>query len=266
MTVSDHMTDDRVLQHATARAVVTGNFEGGALDGIRGPCGLPASAGLQIAHHQFLHSVSNALVAIFPASAALVSAPFLLQAARAFVADYPPADPHLAAYGSAFPEFFGSYAPASSVPYVADVLALEWAIHKAQNAASAPRFILADDDHQAGDQTGILDTAKSPHMRVVLAVHPSVHMCRADVPLLDLWNAAQGLIAPEDVDMSHGPDHVCVVRIQGRVYLQALSAHAYDILGQLQASNSFQLQDFLENREVISDLAQRKLFCIVEGC
>lgn len=81
----------------------------------------------------FRASLVAALAAAFPAVQRLTGEGFFGFAAAQFIAAAPPTSPIVAQYGAAFPEFLADFAPASSLPWLADVARLEWALHELGN-------------------------------------------------------------------------------------------------------------------------------------
>jgi Putative DNA-binding domain len=65
-----------------------------------------------------------------PVVARLVGEEFFRAMARLYVEREPPASAVLIRYGASFPNFITDFPPAASVPYLADMAALEWAAQR----------------------------------------------------------------------------------------------------------------------------------------
>lgn len=108
--------------------------------------------------------------------ARLVGEPFFRGMARVYVAREPPRSAVLLRYGASFPDFVAGFAPAASVPYLADMASLEWAWHAAYHATDAaplPVIELAKAVDRAAD--------------TVLALHPSLSVVRSAHPIVSIF-------------------------------------------------------------------------------
>jgi hypothetical protein len=90
-----------------------------------------AEARLRIHRHHVAHSLGSALAATFSTVHALVGDAFFRGMAQRFIEQGLPAQPVLAEYGAGFPAFVAGYAPAASLPYLADIARLDWALNVA---------------------------------------------------------------------------------------------------------------------------------------
>lgn len=79
----------------------------------------------------------GALRIAYPVIERLVGADFFAYSAQRFIDDHPSQSANLEDYGFEFGEFLRTFAPAASLPYLADVAALEAAIQSVAGAADA---------------------------------------------------------------------------------------------------------------------------------
>lgn len=166
---------------------------------------LSANARLQVYKNNYQMSLSDALVEVFPIVSAFVGEEFLRAAAKHFVAESPPSDPQLFQYGGEFPQFLATYSHAAEVVYVADIAALEWAVHELQFVASV------------GEGT---ETELVGHH----AVNPNVRILESEFPLLQLWMVGTGQLVPEAVHIGSGGQSIAVVLEGMEVKLHPLTA------------------------------------------
>jgi hypothetical protein len=111
----------------------------------------------------------------------------------------PPDSPILAHYGAGLADFVAGFAPAQSLPYLADMARLEYARVQAYHAADA----------QAVSQPALAAAMAVPERiaQLQLQLHPSLQLLRSDWAVLSLWSEHQGgpavdrreLAAPEDM-------------------------------------------------------------------
>ncbi|KPC50413.1 HvfC/BufC N-terminal domain-containing protein [Amantichitinum ursilacus] len=85
----------------------------------------------------------NALRATFAQVAELVGAEFFNGMARAYVRATPATSANLHDDGAQLAAFIATFAPARSVPYLADVARVDWALHRAWHAPDCAPFAVA---------------------------------------------------------------------------------------------------------------------------
>lgn len=176
-------------------------------DGLRAWNGSDPATRFAVYRNNVVVALVDALSATFPVCSALVGEAFFRAMAREFVAARPPRSRVLAFYGRDFPAFVDAFAPAESVPYLADVARLEMARLEACHAADVEA--LAPDEIAAA----LADPARLPALRI--EAHPSAAVLRSRFAVFSLWAAHQGEGAPEielaTVDPAQ-PQSVLVVR------------------------------------------------------
>ncbi len=123
----------RELQQAIARGILTDQPE--PLAAVVREDGLDYDKRLQVYRNNTIISLTEALKATFPVAAALVGEKFFGFAAKTFISGNPPLAPRLAEYGGEFSDFLAEFEPARTLPYLADVAALEWAMNEAHHAS-----------------------------------------------------------------------------------------------------------------------------------
>ncbi|WP_071651562.1 MNIO family bufferin maturase, partial [Duganella phyllosphaerae] len=82
-------------------------------------------------------TATKALAAAYPVIAALVGHAFFGALARAYVRAQPSQDGDLNRFGAQLGDFLDDFPPAATLPYLADMARLEWAVHRAHYAADA---------------------------------------------------------------------------------------------------------------------------------
>jgi hypothetical protein len=126
-------------------------------------------------------SLIEALQANFPVLARLVGEDSFRALAREFLRTRLPVSAALHDYGSTLPDFLRDYAPAASLPWLADVAALECAWWQAYGAADAPA--LSAIDLAAIDADALL--ARRARL------HPAVRVLHFAHPAASIWLAHQ---------------------------------------------------------------------------
>lgn len=148
-------------------------------------------------------SLIDALADSYPVVQELVGEEFFRAMARVFAMANPPRSPVMAYYGHDFAEFIQNFAPAATVPYLADVARLEMARVWAYHAADVPPLALE------AMQAALADPAQ--FTRLQLTLHPSVHVIPSAFAVFALWAAHQGAIDLASVDPDQ-PQNALVFR------------------------------------------------------
>jgi hypothetical protein len=175
---------------------------------------LPAAGRLRIHRHHMLDSLAAALAATFPTVQAVVGAGYFRGLAHAFIGRSPPSQPVLAEYGAGFPAFIAGHDAARDLPYLADVVRLDWALNLAFHAPAGSRLAAAD--------LAALPADRLPSLRLSLA-QGTVLVC-SPYPLDRIWAAAQPEAAADPVDLAAGGVRLLVLRRPDDAAFVGLSA------------------------------------------
>lgn len=131
----------------------------------------------------------RALASGFPATEQIVGAAFFAAMARAYVLAEPPRSPVLLQYGETLPDFIARFAPAASLPYLADVARLEALRSRVHHAADvtplSPRILAR------------LDPAALQQMRCRL--HPACALLRSSHPVATIWAMNSGALPLQEI-------------------------------------------------------------------
>ncbi len=169
-------------------------------DGVEAPCpaGLvswnqsdPARR-FSVYRNNVMVSLMDALAQAFPVTQELVGEEFFRAMAKRFVLAHPPRTRILAYYGQEFAAFVQAFAPAASLPYLADVARLEMLRIQAYHAADATTLTAQDIAAALADEAGLGELR--------FGLHPSVSVLRSRHAVVSLWGAHQGLLDIASVD------------------------------------------------------------------
>jgi hypothetical protein len=163
---------------------------------------MSAEARLRVYRHHIAHSLASALAATFATVHSLVGEAFFRSMARGFVGQTLPTQPVLAEYGADFAAFVAGYEPAASLPYLADVARLDWALNVAFHGPAGRRLAAADLAGIAAERLPSLS----------LALPEGATLIGSRYPLDRIWNAAQPGAPAETVDLGEGPAALLVLR------------------------------------------------------
>jgi len=149
----------------------------------------------------------KALANAYPVVRALVGDEFFSALARAYGKAYPSRSGDLNRFGDGLPAFARAFEAASSLPYLGDVAALEWAVHSAHYAADAAPL--------ARDALAALPADQLLGAR--FSVHPACAWIESAFPVAAIWLAHQPgtlLSLPGSIDQ---PERALVTRPRWRV-------------------------------------------------
>jgi hypothetical protein len=118
---------------------------------------------LAIHQRQYEASLTRAIVERFPATVWLVGSELVLDAARTFVREQPPARPCIAEYGEAFPRHIAAHPAAAALPYLSAFAELEWHLGRLALATDdSPRVQYFHFDRALDELIGLYLTETAP--------------------------------------------------------------------------------------------------------
>jgi hypothetical protein len=205
---------------------------------------------LDVYRNTFLLSLTAALRISYPAVHRLVGEEFFEGAAQCFIEGRPPQTAYLNAYGAGFPAFLAQFPPAASLPYLADVARLEWAVNIALHAEDAMPL----------DADALARIADAPPDRLILMPHPSIALLPLDYPAETIWRA---VLAGEDsalghIDLSTGPEWLLVERTSEGVEVSGFAETEWRFAASLCAGETFANSiETTPGADVVSLLAQQ---------
>jgi hypothetical protein len=234
------------MTHAPTRAT-QGDFAAALLDaehalpwGLRAWNGSDLSKRFAVYRNNVVVSLVQALADGFPVVKQLVGEAFFSAMARVYACAHPPRSPVLAEYGDGLADWIAEFAPAASLPYLADMARLERARVRAFHAADAVPL-----------STDAMTRHLAAPVRVAqarLGLHPSLTVVRSPWAVASLWAAHQsadttaiGTVALDHAEsalvMREGDDVIVLpAPIPTAVFVHALAAGC--TLGEAAASAS----------------------------
>ncbi len=178
-------------------------------------------------------SLVDALADSFPVTQELVGENFFRAMACEFVRAAPPRSPVLALYGQGFAEFIESFAPAASLPYLADVARLEMLRVLAWHAPDATPVA------QEALAAALADPEALPQLRFELV--PALRLLASPHAIVSLWAAHQSEEAALDlagIDTARA-EAALVCRLDLDVAIYRLEAGAVAFVAGLQLGRPF---------------------------
>lgn len=196
--------------------------------GLVGPDGEPSLKRFSVYRNNVVAGLTETLSDAFPAVHRLVGTDFFRAMARVYVAIEPPHSPIMLDYGAGLPDFIGSFEPAASLPYLADVARIERAWSEAYHAPEAVPLEPA--------AFAAIDPDQLPAIR--LRLHPSVRFVRSRFPALTIWQMNVGDGVPAPVDLDAGGEDALIVRPMADVEVRSLPAGSLEFIQELTNESS----------------------------
>jgi hypothetical protein len=168
---------------------------------------------LQIHRRHYETSLITALLGRFPATVWLVGSPFVTEAARNFVRQYPPKKPCIAEYGENFPGFLAARPAAGRAPYLEDFAVLEWHIGNVSIAIDQPAVTIEELSTVPADSVA----------NVVVTVQTGLRYLRASWPVDDLMKLFLTDTAPGTLRFEPGDAWIEVSGARGEFRINRLA-------------------------------------------
>jgi len=199
------------LQAAVRDTVLGGDAT--SLSGVVADDRLGHARRLQVYRNNTTILLGEALGANFPVVQALVGEVFFSALAKRFVRLHPPRSPCLFEYGADFAAFIADDPQAATLPYLADVARLDWAVAEVVHAA----------DTQVLDTGALGAIGPSDYGRIAFTPHPALRLIDSDFPIHAIWALHQpGADLDAGVNLDLGGEAVMVTRPGREVLLTVL--------------------------------------------
>ena len=189
---------------------------------IRGN-GLGGFQRLQVYRNNMQSALTAALRATYPVTERLVWEEFFTAAAFSYVAANPSHSGNIQDYGGAFSRFLEGFTPATSLPYLGDVAALEW--RRLQTALAPP--------HVPMDLAALAAVPRELQPELHFRHQPAARAFCSRFPVLTIWEYCQDPAPEEDLHIGLPGECVLFARPDLDVYMRRLTAGEYAFLHQL---------------------------------
>ncbi len=207
-----------------------------ALSGVRGVAlpirgnGLTGQQRLQVYRNNMQSALVGALRGVYPVTERLVGEEFFAAAAFAYLKVNPSHSGNIQDYGGTFSRFLGGFEPAASLPYLADVAALEW--RRLQTASAPP--------HAPMDLAALALVPAELQPRLHFHHQPAARVFSSRYPVLTIWEYCQSMASEQGLDIDLPGERILFARPALDVYMRRLSPGEYDFLHQLCRGRTFE--------------------------
>lgn len=181
---------------------------------------------LGVYRNNYRGNLHDALAGAYPVLEQLVGKDFFRLLAREFIGQHLSRSGNLHHYGAEMAAFVATFEPARSLPYLSDMVALEWACHCAYFA----------EDEIPLDIAKLAQVAPENYSELILHLHPACHLLRSAYPVAEIWHAHQpGATNDFRINLDSGASNALVSRQADIVAVRELSAADAAWLHEIQA-------------------------------
>ena len=196
---------------------------------------IPLSKRLSVYRNNIVGSLTDVMLATFPAIEKLVGKEFAEGMARSFVLESPPSQGCLHKYGHDFAEFIENFEPAKSLPYLADIARLELAMNDAYYAK----------DDTALSQEELASIPGEELSDTHLKLRDCVKLIASPYPLHDIRDFAMSDGEGQSIDIGGGKAFLMTYRPKLDTEIIILDEAEFAMLSHLQSGKA--LGEAVEN-------------------
>ncbi|TBN49877.1 DUF2063 domain-containing protein [Pseudomonas sp. BGI-2] len=232
-------------------------------DGLFSVNGADPASRFTVYRNNVQSSLINALTDSYPVVLQLVGEEFFRAMSGIYVQSTPPRSPLMNGYGDDFAAFIEGFAPAASVPYLADVARLERLRVMAYHAADAQPL--------GNEQIAAALADPQALSEFTVELHPSLNLLNSTYAVVAIWAAHQQEATLTGIDLTQG-QHALVLRNGLDVEVFAIDQGAsafiqnlqngHSLLQALEAAPAFDLSQTLTlliSRNAITHLHKNKV-------
>jgi len=219
------------LQRDILKGLLTPDKNPVALSWIDGKGSLSALTQYSAYRHSVQGGLIKALEEIYPVCQKLVGEKFFAAMALEYIQHNPSLSPDLTDYGNDFSQFIANFGPAASLPYFADVSALEWQWHRVFNGAN-PQSVSIDSLANL-----------NPEQQLILRFKMSenIGLLRSTYPVHRIWQVNQIEFEGDDVvDLDEGGVRLIVWRDNLTMRIDPLNESEWLLINAARSGKTFE--------------------------
>jgi len=190
-------------------------------------------------------AIQDYLKEVYPATRGVVGADFFKQMAQRYIQSDPPGDGNIYLYGAEFHRVIATFEGLQSLPYLADVIRYEWALHTAYFAKVSDSL-----DPNSVPQEQLLTRS--------VRLNDSANLISSEFPVYEIHRQSLPDFEGEvSIDLGLSQDKLLVYKIQHQVHTKKLNADQAEFVGGLlRSENLLQLIDELQGSISAEALSQ----------
>jgi len=186
---------------------------------------------LSVYRNNIIGHLVDALSDTFSATRKLVGDDFFRSMVKQFIPGNMPTEADINRYGAYLPSFIRQYAPAQSLPYLADMAYFEWLWNES--------FLAEDDAALAPEEIAMLSPQQYPSMHFRLRT--STRLMHAGYPVDKLWHFCEANGQGDAPDINMGDVFLLLMRPELELITLRLTRAEYLLLQCLSCGNTFEV-------------------------
>ena len=190
--------------------------------------GIPLSRRIKVYQDNIIVGLGKVMAASFPITLALVGQAFFDSMARAFILAHPPVQGCLTWYGTGFDVFIEHYESAQSLPYLADIVCMEIAMHESYYAADDMPLSLEALARVVPDRLPEIILRPRASMRIIRSRYP-INAIRM------MCEQSDGRDDGRTLDIESGGECIMIYRPVLKTEILVIQPDEYDMLAKLMA-------------------------------
>lgn len=201
---------------------------------------------LNVYRNNVVVSLVDALCDIFPVTETLVGEDFFRAMARLYLLDNPPSSPIISEYGVGFSDFIRGFEPAKTIPFLADVAALEQTMLTLTHSEEYRTL-----DHET--VSSIFSSIEDPS-KLQLSIPPTTQILASPFAIGSLYQA----------HFSDGHQRLNNVDIHKSEYLLLVKSHLYAQLHVIQKEEAIFIKHLMQQKSLEDAIPDSELFDLGE--
>lgn len=221
----------RKLQQDILRDLATPEQDPAALTWINGEGSLSALSQYTAYRHSVQGGLTKALEEIYPVCQKLVGEDFFAAMALEYIRHNQSISPDLTDYGSNLNQFIASFKPADSLPYFADVAALEWQWHRIFNGVN-PVCIGID---------SLVSFNPEQQLKLQFKLSDNIGLVQSNYPVHHIWQVNQDEYEGDDiVNLDDGGIQLIVWRDELTMRIDPLNESEWMLINAARSGKKFE--------------------------
>ncbi len=166
---------------------------------------------------------------VFPATQGVVGEEFFKGMVRLFVQKHPPGTGNIHYYGYELEEFVREFEPLQGLPYVGDLVAFEWAQHKAYYSDTELVF----------DINSLSEQEQQQLLLKPLTINGSVTIVQTDYPIAEIHRQSLPDYTGEvNISLDQGGDNFLIYKTQGMVDIDTINQSICQLMGEIKKTDT----------------------------
>lgn len=191
------------------------------LDCIENSATLSAQQRVTIYQDSMVEGFITALQETFPVCQKLVGEEFFRAMAKKYIYQTPSISPDLGEYGQSFPDFITTFAPAQSLPYLADTALFEW--YRCR--------ILQGENNQPFNIQALAAIDENLQNQIIFQLPKNSYLIASKFPLARIWEVHQeNYIGEFSVDFNISGESFLLYKIDSQIKIASLTTAQYNLL------------------------------------